>query len=55
LTYRAIFLNVFLKQFKRLPEIDKARIRQRVKELLENPYLGLRLKGESWMVSGKTV
>lgn len=46
MTYRAIFLNVFLKQFKRLPESDKTRIRQRIKELLENPYLGLRLKGE---------
>ncbi len=44
--YKAVFLNVFLKQFKRLPESDKTRIRQRVKELLENPYLGLRLKGE---------
>ncbi len=46
MTYRAIFLNVFLKQFKRLLDNDKTRIRQRVKELLENPYLGLRLKGE---------
>ncbi len=46
MTYQAIFLNVFLKQFKRLPESDKTRIRQRAKELLENPYLGLRLKGE---------
>ena len=46
MTYRATFLNVFLKQFKILPESDKTRVRQRVKELLENPYLGLRLKGE---------
>lgn len=46
MTYKAIFLNVFLKQFKRLPESDKTRIRQRIKEFLENPYLGLRLKGE---------
>jgi mRNA interferase RelE/StbE len=29
-----------------LPESDKTLARQRVKELLENPYLGLRLKGE---------
>ena len=46
MTSNAVFLNVFSKQFKKLPESDKARIRQRVKELLENPYLGLRLKGE---------
>ena len=44
--YKAAFLNIFLKQFKKLPEGDKTRINRRVKELLENPYLGLRLKGE---------
>ena len=46
MTYNAVFLNVFSRQFKKLPENDKARVRQKVKELLENPYLGLRLKGE---------
>ena len=46
MTYNAIFLNVFVKQFKKLPGNDKERIKERIKELLDNPYLGLRLKGE---------
>ena len=51
--YEAVFLNTFLKQFKRLPGNVKQRIRQRIQELATNPYLGLRLKG-GLEASGKT-
>jgi len=43
LRYEAVFLNTFLKQFKKLPGNVKARVKQRVQELATNPYLGLRL------------
>ena len=46
MTYDAIFLNTFLKQFKKLPEDVKRRVKQRIQELAENPYLGLRLRGQ---------
>lgn len=36
---------MFLKQFRRLPGDVKNRIRTRVEELAQNPYLGLRLVG----------
>lgn len=43
--YTVIFLNVFLKQFKKIPSDMQERIKQRVLQLVENPYLGLRLRG----------
>ncbi len=46
MTYTVIFLRVFLKQFRRLPEDLKRRVRTRVEDLAENPYLGLRLMGQ---------
>ena len=46
MSYVVVFLNGFTKQFRRLPGSVKARVRQRVIELSENPYLGLRLVGE---------
>ena len=46
MTYSVIFLRVFLKQFRRLPSDVKNRIRTRVEELAQNPYLGLRLVGQ---------
>jgi len=46
LTYTAVFLRVFLKQFRRLPADAKRRTSARIEELAERPYLGLRLAGE---------
>ncbi|MEE9585581.1 MAG: type II toxin-antitoxin system RelE/ParE family toxin [Nitrososphaerales archaeon] len=46
MTYEAVFLNTFLKQFKKLSEDLQERVKQRVQELAENPYLGLRLRGQ---------
>jgi mRNA interferase RelE/StbE len=45
LRYEVVFLNTFLKQFKKLPGNVKERIKQRVNELAANPYIGLRLRG----------
>jgi len=45
LTYEAVFLNIFLKQFKKLPKNMQKRVQRRIQELIENPYLGLRLRG----------
>jgi len=44
--YEAVFLNVFLQRFKKLPEDIKERIAKVTEELMENPYLGLKLRGE---------
>jgi len=41
LRYEAVFLNTFLKRFKKLPGNVKQRIRQRIQELATNPYLGV--------------
>ena len=46
MSYAVIFLHEFTKQFRRLPNRLKLRVRQRVTELAENPYLGIRLVGE---------
>jgi mRNA interferase RelE/StbE len=46
LSFTVVFLRVFLKQFRRLPDNVKVRARRRVEELSENPYLGRRLAGE---------
>ena len=46
MNYEAVFLNTFLKQFKKLPQNQQERVKQRVQQLAEDPYLGLRLKGE---------
>jgi len=46
LTYEAVFLNTFLKQFRKLSRDTRERVRKRAQELVENPYLGLRLRGE---------
>ncbi len=45
MSYGVIFLRVFLRQFRRLPEDVKNEVRRRVEELSANPYLGLRLAG----------
>jgi mRNA-degrading endonuclease RelE of RelBE toxin-antitoxin system len=41
LRYEVVFLNTFLKQFKKLPGNVKERVKQRIQELATNPYLGL--------------
>ena len=46
MSYVVVFLDEFTKQFRRLPNSVRARVRQRVIELAENPYLGIRLVGE---------
>lgn len=46
MTYEVVFLNIFLKQFKKITPKDTSRIRDRIKELSGNPYLGVRLRGE---------
>ncbi len=46
MTYTVVFLRVFLKQFRRLRGDMERRVRARIEELAENPYLGLRLVGE---------
>ena len=43
MSYVVVFLNIFLRQFRKLPDVEKSRVRQRIQELAENPYLGLRL------------
>lgn len=45
MSYTVIFLREFMKQFRRLPRDVKLRVRRRVTELSENPYLGLKLLG----------
>jgi len=44
LTYEAVFLNTFLKQFRKLPRDAREQVKKRTQELVENPYLGLRLR-----------
>jgi mRNA interferase RelE/StbE len=46
LTFEAVFLNIFLKQFRKLHGSESTRIRERVKLLCEDPYVGLPLKGD---------
>jgi mRNA-degrading endonuclease RelE of RelBE toxin-antitoxin system len=46
LNYTAIFLRVFLRRLRRLHPRLRLQVRCRVLELVEDPYLGLRLVGE---------
>jgi len=46
MSYTTIFLRELVKQFRRLPKKIKLRIRHRIIELSDNPYLGLRLVGD---------
>jgi mRNA interferase RelE/StbE len=46
LSYTVIFLRGFLKRFSRLPREVQLRVRRRVTQLSQNPYLGFRLAGE---------
>ncbi|MGA2791301.1 MAG: type II toxin-antitoxin system RelE/ParE family toxin [Candidatus Bathyarchaeia archaeon] len=45
MSYAVAFLREFVKQFRRLPRDVRLRVRRRVTELSENPYLGLKLVG----------
>ena len=44
--YRARFLKTFLRQEKKLNANTKERLIKAVKEILNNPYSGLNLKGD---------
>jgi len=46
LSYVVVFLDSFTKQFRRLPNSVKTKVRRRVAELAENPFIGIRLVGE---------
>lgn len=46
MSYVVVFLQQFTKRFRRLPKSVKVRVRQRIIELGENPYMGIRLVGE---------
>ena len=44
--YRARFLKIFLKEEKKLDADTKERVIKTVKEILNDPYSGLNLKGD---------
>ncbi|MEM2936030.1 MAG: hypothetical protein QW231_02510 [Candidatus Bathyarchaeia archaeon] len=44
--YEAVLLNIFLKRFEKLPKDIKERIAKVTDELMENPYLGLKLRSQ---------
>jgi len=44
--YRARFLKTFLRQEKKLNANTKERLIKAVKEILNNPYSGINLKGD---------
>lgn len=44
--YEAVFLNMFLRQFKKLPPNESLRIKKRINDLCEDPFLGLPLRGD---------
>ena len=46
MSYVVVFLDSFTKQFRRLPNNMKARVRHRVTELAGNLFVGVRLVGE---------
>ena len=46
MSYEAIFLNSFLRQNRKLSVEARRRIVRTVEELVNNPYLGARLRGE---------
>jgi mRNA interferase RelE/StbE len=55
LAYKATLTKNFLKEFKRLPEDIKDRILRAIDEIIANPFLGVKLRGElegkwRWMV-----
>ena len=46
MTHTTTFLREFIKQFRRMPKDVELRVRNRIIELSENPYLGLSLVGD---------
>jgi mRNA interferase RelE/StbE len=46
LPYKAALTRNFLRQLKNLPENVKNRVLRAVDELIHNPFLGVRLRGE---------
>jgi len=46
MSYTTVFLRDFLKRFRSMPNNAKSRVRRRIVELSDNPYLGLRMVGD---------
>jgi len=46
LSYEAIFLNSFIRQNRKISVETRKRVVRVVEELVNNPYLGIRLRGE---------
>ncbi len=46
MAYKAALTKSFLREFKKLPENIKNRILRAIDEILNNPYSGVRLRGE---------
>jgi len=46
LPYKAALTRNFLRQLKKLPENVENRVLRAVDELIRNPFLGVRLRGE---------
>jgi len=46
LDYKAALTKNFLKEFKSLPEDIKDRILRAIDEIIVNPFLGIKLRGE---------
>jgi mRNA interferase RelE/StbE len=46
LPYKAALTKNFLRELKKLPENVKKRVLTAVDELIRNPFLGVRLRGE---------
>ena len=46
MAYKAALTKSFLREFKKLPENIKNRILRAIDEMLNNPYSGVRLRGE---------
>lgn len=42
---KLLLTRTFIKDFKRLPEDERSRIRGGLEKILRNPYLGKRLQG----------
>ena len=46
MAYKAALTKSFLKEFKKLPEDVKGRVLAALDEIIANPFLGVKLRGE---------
>ena len=46
MAYKAALTQSFLKEFKKLPDRVKERISRAINEVITNPLLGVKLRGE---------